>query len=327
MSRFGTFLVLIIILLIYLLNTGGAFADVTSVLLPINDGGEDGGDWTNEDGVACGSVDCSVEVGESSGFFCGDSDGEASYIRSSANGASQTFDVDESVIPDNSIITQIDITVCAMLVQRGAQIQTRYCVDSSCVNSSGAIGLSSSFSGTTQSFAGLNIIKNVDTDIEIGVINIASKTARVSKVSAVITYSPNVPHVPPADTTAPLVVSDLATSSAIQITLEDENELELPILELPTLELPMPEPPILESPTIVSSLEQTSPDSETEVLEESFVEEASTSVPAESRPIDSSDDDTTDITDRNIFLSLIVLLVAVLVYYFVQKNRSKKIVR
>lgn len=183
-------------------------ADTTFVLRPIIDGGDDSASWTATGGIFCDTTDCYAEINESSGSLCTNSDGDVSYIESSVNGANQTFDIDESSIPDDSTITQIDITICAVRGRGGATIQTRRCVNGLCVNSGSRIMLSGSYVETTQSYAGLNIVKDSSTNIEVGVVNTAAKTARVSQISAVITY------IPPSDTTAPADIIDLSLSNA-----------------------------------------------------------------------------------------------------------------
>jgi hypothetical protein len=205
------FFVVIVIALFGSANS--VFADTTSTLRPTADGGDDSADWSNTGGTACNATDCYLEVDESSGASCTNSDGDTSYVESSTNAANQTFDIDESSIPDNATITQIDITICAVRGAGGAKIQTRRCVDGSCTNSGSDIGLGTSYAETAQSHTGLSITKGASTDIEIGIANTVAKAARVSQISAVITYTP-------PDTTAPAAVSDLAASGATTSTID-----------------------------------------------------------------------------------------------------------
>jgi len=187
-------------------------ADTTSTLRPTADGGDDSADWDNTGGTACNATDCYTEVDESSGASCTNSDGDTTYIVTSTNGADQTFNIDLSSITNNSTITQIDITVCAVRGAGGAKIQTRRCVDGTCTNSGTDINLGASYSETTQSHTGLSITKGVSTDFEIGISNEAAKSAKLSQISAVITYT-----LP--DTTAPDAVTDLAAGSATATTI------------------------------------------------------------------------------------------------------------
>ena len=191
------------------------FADTSSTLRPTADGGDDSASWTNTGGTACNATDCYLEVDESAGGSCTNSDGDTSYITSGTNGANQTFDIDESGIPDGATITQIDITICATRQQGGVQMQTRRCVDASCTNSGVNIAPGVSYGETTQSHTGLSIVKSGSTDIEVGVSNTAAKNGRVSQISAVITYTPVA-----SDTTAPSAVSDLALSGATTSTID-----------------------------------------------------------------------------------------------------------
>ena len=84
------------------------FADITSTLRPTADGGNDSASWDNTGGTACNATNCYTEVDESSGGSCTNSDGDTSYISTGTNGANQTFDIDESGVPDDATITQID---------------------------------------------------------------------------------------------------------------------------------------------------------------------------------------------------------------------------
>ncbi len=172
------------------------FADTTSVLRPIGDGtNDDSADWENSTGSTCNTVDCYLEVDETSGGFCTDSDGDTSYIETNSK-VSQTFAIDESMIPASSTITQIDVTVCAVQGQSGAKIQTRICDNGSCTNNSN-ISLGTVYEETTQSHIGLSIVTDSNTQIEIGVNSNANKIARVSNISAIITYDP--PEPDPSD--------------------------------------------------------------------------------------------------------------------------------
>lgn len=179
-------------------------ADTTSTLRPSADGGDDGADWKNTGGTACNATDCYIEVDESSGSSCTNSDGDTSYIEVKPSGASITFDIDESSIPNNSTISAINITVChkQKKVAASNDFQTRRCVDASCSNSGTNISAGADYAQATQSHSGLDITKTGSTDIEIGVVIIGAEV-RISQVSAVITYtSPDIPPDIPPDTTA-----------------------------------------------------------------------------------------------------------------------------
>lgn len=185
---------------------GVIFANTTPILRPTADGGEDNGSWFNTAGTVCNFADCFQEVDESSGSSCANSDGDTSYVQSSINNASQTFDIDESSVPDGSTITGISITVCAKRGGGGARIQTRRCADGICASSGSNINLGAFYIETTQSHNGLSIAKSASTDLEIGIQNAASVAARISQISAVITYSE-------PDSIAPAAVTDLAAAA------------------------------------------------------------------------------------------------------------------
>ncbi|MDP3726099.1 MAG: hypothetical protein Q8R36_02790, partial [bacterium] len=184
---------------------------MTAVLRPTADGGNDSADWENTTGTACNTVDCSLEVRETSGANCTNSDGDASFIQSSTNGSSQTFNLDASSIPDNSIITQIDVTVCQERIgtSPGNKFQTRRCIDGVCANSGADLGASGAYTENTQSHTGLSATKLSSTDIEVGisVTGTNAKTVRVSQVSAIITYTPRSPPPSPPPTLTPALPS------------------------------------------------------------------------------------------------------------------------
>ncbi len=206
-------------------------ADTTAVLRPISDGTNDSASWTNAAGTACDAADCSLEVKESSGTFCTNSDGNASFVASNTNGAQQTFNLDISSIPANSTITQISITGCARkqsAAQADNTFQTRRCVNASCVSSGTNITAGGTYAESTQSHTGLSISKAAATTIEIGaeVTGSVTNNVRLSQISAVITYTPPPPPSPtptpsptpaptPSPTPTPSAGSNVAPTSVI----------------------------------------------------------------------------------------------------------------
>lgn len=188
------------IILVFIISgwsfVGFVFADTTTALRPIADGGNDSASWSNKAGTACNATNCYVEVYESSGGNCTNSDGDTSYIVGQVNGANQTFDLDITSVPDNATITGINISVCS---KRGAppanqtnNFQTRICVNGSCSNSGANIATQAGYTENTQSFSGLSIVKSTGSDIEIGVSITGNSTRniRVSQISASINYVP-----------------------------------------------------------------------------------------------------------------------------------------
>lgn len=194
-------------------------ADTTSILRPNADGTDDSASWTNTTGAACNTVNCYTEVIETSGASCTNSDGDTSYIKASANGANQTFDLNLSSIPDNSTITQVDITVCQKRVGTapGNKFQTRRCVNGACTNSGADLGASGAYTENSQSHTGLNITKTSATDFEIGiaVTDTNNKVVRISQISAVVTYT--LPPTPTSGEAPPVVVSGGGTGLALII--------------------------------------------------------------------------------------------------------------
>ncbi len=185
-------------------------ADTTAVLRPTADGGEDSASWKNTAGTTCNSTDCYTQVNESSGSTCTNSDGDTSYITNSTNNVTQTFDIDESSIPDSATITSIAVTVCYARAAGGPLFQTRVCADGSCTNSGVNLTGTASYQESAQSQS-VNVIKTASTDLEIGVSRAGGAggdRVKISQISAVITYTPA------GDTTPPSAVTNLAASNA-----------------------------------------------------------------------------------------------------------------
>lgn len=187
------FKILLVLLIVNGLLSSVVLAGTTSTLQPIADSGDDSADWLNTGGTACDTADCYTEVDESSGSSCVNSDGDISYIESNTNGASQMFGIDESGIPNNSEITQIDISVCYKKGESQAanMFQTRRCIDGTCTNFGADIAPGGNYEETIQSHTGLSVTKTTSTDIEIGVAITGTKDnlARISQISAVIIYT------------------------------------------------------------------------------------------------------------------------------------------
>jgi hypothetical protein len=181
------------------------YASTTSTLMPTADGGDDSGTWANKTPTACNATNCYLSVNESSGSSCTNSDGDGSYIMDNNNGSLQTFDIDESSIPDNSTITNIAVTVCAEKNGGVSTFQTRYCNNGSCANSGADITTGASYVETTQNFS-VNFTKTSGSDIEIGVKNTSTKFSRVSQISTVVTYTAPTPTSTPtpSDTPTPI---------------------------------------------------------------------------------------------------------------------------
>ncbi len=184
------FKILLILLVVGGLSSNVVLADTTAGLRPTADGGDDSADWGNTlNETPCNATNCYTGVDELSGSKCtNSSDGDVSYIISSINEASQTFDIDESSIPDNSTVTQIDITVCYRKQGLNGAFQTRYCHNGSCADYGENISsVLAEYNGSTQSHI-VSFTKTSGSDIEIGVTNKKARNTLVSKISAVITY-------------------------------------------------------------------------------------------------------------------------------------------
>lgn len=176
-------------------------ADTTSVLRPTADGGNDSASWTNTTGAACNTANCYTEVIETSGALCTNSDGDTTFISSQDVDVSQTFDLNESSIPDGSTVSSVEISVCYIKQGGGAgnpTFQTRICVDGSCSNSGTTLTTATSYQESSQTHS-VSLNKTSSTDIEIGVMA-AKKNVRVSQISAMITYTTPAPTSTPTPT-------------------------------------------------------------------------------------------------------------------------------
>lgn len=192
------------LLLFFLIYFPVIFADTTQTLTPQSDGGSDSASWKNAAGVACNSTDCYLEVDEAVGSACSSgSDGDTSYVESNTLNASQTFALNEEVIPGGATINEIRITVCSKKIQTGApdQIQTQYCLNGACHSSGVNIGSGAGYSENAQNYSDINVPRSGGNDLEIGVIvtSYQNNPVRVSRISAVVLYTPlqSVPIEPP----------------------------------------------------------------------------------------------------------------------------------
>ncbi|MDP3965753.1 MAG: fibronectin type III domain-containing protein [bacterium] len=206
-----------------------AFADTTSTLRPAADGGNDSAGWKNTSGTQCNQAECYLEVDEG-----GSCDGNTSYIEGAASGENQTFDIDESGIPNNAVISSISITACYAQKKKGGgnsnSFQTRRCTDGACTNSGTAVdSIDDAYQETTQNHSGLSITKTASTDLEIGIsiTGTSGKETRISQISATITYTTPIIATASVDTSwvkggstgknfAVTVNNDSSSASAIQ---------------------------------------------------------------------------------------------------------------
>src|SRR3989338_1331458 len=204
-----------IVVLLLLFGVQTVNADTTSTLRPVADGGNDSASWSNTGGTVCNATGCYLEVDESAGTSCTDSDGDTSFIEASANGANQTFDIDISSIPDGATISQIDITVCQKKVgtERTNKFQTRKCVDGVCSNFGTDNAAAGNYTEVTQAHAALSILKTATADLEVGVsiTDTKDKLVRMSQISATVTYTTPTPTPTPTSTPTPTPSQEPAT--------------------------------------------------------------------------------------------------------------------
>jgi hypothetical protein len=161
--------------------------DVTGTLRPTADGGDDDPNWVNTAATGCDATDCYTEVNEET---C---DGDTSYIDNETRDFHQTFDIDESSIPDGSTVTQITVSICHKRISgSGGKFQTRYCHNGTCENSGLNITAASMYTIESQVFA-TNFVKSAGSDIEIGVTSTDNAGKIISQIYVVITYTAPAP--------------------------------------------------------------------------------------------------------------------------------------
>ena len=83
------------VLLVFCFLFNVSLAATTGTLRPTADGGDDSANWDNTANAACNTADCYLEVDESTGGSCTNSDGDTSFVDSQGGGDAQTFDIDE----------------------------------------------------------------------------------------------------------------------------------------------------------------------------------------------------------------------------------------
>jgi hypothetical protein len=175
-----------------------AYAATTPPLVPVSDGAYT--QWTPSTGSAHYAL-----VDEST---C---NGTTDYNSTNTVGNRDSYGIDLSQIPDGGLITSIGIVPCASKNGNGGNNSTMNVfyrlggVDSADAGSYSLSGTTPvGFSATY--FNGLSITKNASTTIEIGaVLSAGSKGARLSKIYAVITYTP---IIAPSNLTATAISSN-----------------------------------------------------------------------------------------------------------------------
>lgn len=180
-----------------------AYALTTATILPTADGNYK--QFTPKSGTSHFAM-----VDESS---C---NGNTDHNRTTVVGERDSYVISLSSIPNNSTITQIDITPCASRNSAGAAdpvMNVFYRLNSVDSADAGAYALTGTtpVDLSTTSYSSLSIAKTGTTALEIGaVLTSSTKGVKLSRIAAVITYT--VPSVPTASTNA---ASGVASKSAI----------------------------------------------------------------------------------------------------------------
>ena len=185
MRRYLLIFALICVFAIWLL------ADTTGDLRPIADGGTESG-WDDGDANDCSTVsDCWEDVNDSSGGSCSTtpSDGDTTHIVASSNGDEQTFDIDESSIPNGDTVESAVVRICARKVPaQGTSIRVRFVINGTPTDS-GNIGLNQSYTDHNATIDFADDVKDGSDDYEIGVELRSNREARVSAIETDITFS------------------------------------------------------------------------------------------------------------------------------------------
>lgn len=164
------------------------WADTTSDLHPVADGGVE--QWTNNAGTGCGSTTCYTEVDEDVVTGCTGGDSTFNKVNGIFNNQSQTYDVDESSIPDNSTLTSAVVQGC--VVRGGSQnANSRFKIRidgaaTNCATSSTATNTLTLFSCAID-FA--DVTKTSTTDFEVGIENTQTRAVSLENIETQLTYT------------------------------------------------------------------------------------------------------------------------------------------
>ena len=161
-----------------------AFADVSGTLLPLSDGAYL--QWTPSTGTTH-----YVLVDESS---C---NGTTDYNSTNGVGNRDAYGLSLASIPNGSTITAIEITPCASNNKQGGGTASTLNVFYRFNGTDSADAGSYALTGTTPvqlaatTFSGLSFVKGASSALQIGaVLSAGGKGARLSRIAAVITYTP-----------------------------------------------------------------------------------------------------------------------------------------
>lgn len=171
------------------------WADTTGDLRATADGGQNL--WDDAALTNCGSTDCFDDVDESSGTSCSTtpSNGDTDYIVTAANAEDQSFDLDESSIPDGVTVTDGTIYICARKVPaQGTNITGTICINGTCTDGTDTT-LTTSYADYSFSINFTDDIKGAGDDYECGVDSGSAREMRVSAIKCIFTYTP--PGQPP----------------------------------------------------------------------------------------------------------------------------------
>ncbi|MBI4461464.1 MAG: hypothetical protein HY653_01015 [Acidobacteria bacterium] len=165
-------------------------ADTTGIIRPVGDGGTE--QWQNNAGTSCASATCYTEVNEASGANCSTLPGDSTINHSTTtNGQVQTYDLDESSIPDNSTVTSAIVRVCA---QRGgtqnANGNLKFVINGSTTACASNFTSTSTFTDFNCTIDFADDTKTAADDYEVGVANTQARDLHITTIAAEITYTP-----------------------------------------------------------------------------------------------------------------------------------------
>src|SRR6266404_4982316 len=205
-----------------LILSSSAYADSSSSLLPQSDGNYT--QWTPSAGTSHFAL---VDEGACNGA--------TDYNSTTVVGNRDSYGVSVASIPDGAVITKIEIKPCASRVSTGGtnpvmNVFYRYGgVDSVDAGAYSLSGLTPADLATT-TFSGTSLLKTATSTLDIGaILTSGTKGAKLSRVAAVLTYSPllaptNLSATTVSSTTISLHWTDNATSTESGSTVERSTD-------------------------------------------------------------------------------------------------------
>ncbi len=146
--------------------------------------------------------------------------GSLNYNYTNTTWSRDSYAVSLTEVPDGSTITAIAITPCASKNNKSGSVLTTLGVFYRYNNINSAVGGNYILNGFTPTqlnpttFNGLSLIKNSSSTLQIGaVVSMGTNGARLSRIAAVITYTPPAPLIAPSNLAATSASTSRSTLS------------------------------------------------------------------------------------------------------------------